>query len=141
MEVTAQGDGSLEYVKDTRASAKDEDIEIHNLQDRPEWCKCSVCREMPTLEENKCCGLKKCVTSYRMFKKYCLYIKARSDVQADDWNFNSNSYRKAAYRQFILWKYGKLGKGNRKVTPSCVVLMVRLQYPSRDGVYMGYKKR
>ena len=37
-------------------------------------------------------------------------------------------------------QYKKLGKGNRKVCPSCVVLAIRLIYPANDGVYMGFKR-
>jgi hypothetical protein len=32
-----------------------------------------------------------------------------------------------------------LGKGNRQICPSCVVLKIREQYPSVTGVYMGYR--
>ena len=45
-----------------------------------------------------------------------LAIRARFDIRAED--YSSNSYRKAAYREYCLWKYGKLGKGNRRVLPS-----------------------
>jgi hypothetical protein len=33
-------------------------------------------------------------------------------------------FAKAAYRQYILWRYKKLGRGNRKVVPSCVVIII-----------------
>ena len=35
-------------------------------------------------------------------------IKARCDMGADDINFSSNSFRKAAYRQYIIWRYSLL---------------------------------
>ena len=112
----------------------------------PEWCKCAHCQEMETKIENTCCGFKKCVTTYRLFGKYCLdkdclmlSLKAWADIRGDEHNFESNNYLKAAYRQFTLWKYGRLGKGNRCGVPSCVVLAVRREYSSRDGVYMRYK--
>ena len=54
-------------------------------------------------------------------------------MRADDLDFSTNSYRKAAYRQYILWRYGRLGKGNRRVCPSCVVRMIRVAYPSANG--------
>ena len=50
------------------------------------------------------------------------------------------SYRKAAYRQYTLWKYGKLGRGNRRILPSCVATMTRHTYPAPDGRYMGYRQ-
>ena len=37
-------------------------------------------------------------------------------------------FRKAAYRQFILDKYGYLGRGNRKVVPSRAVWQVRTKF-------------
>lgn len=66
-------------------------------------------------------------------------IKARADVRADEWNFEMNELRKAAYRQFTLWKYGKLSKGDRRVVPSCCVKKVREAFPSESGHYMGFR--
>ena len=42
-------------------------------------------------------------------------IKARCDILADDFNFSMESFRKAGYRKFALWRYGKLGRGNRRL--------------------------
>lgn len=67
-------------------------------------------------------------------------IRARCDIRAENADYEMNSFRKAAYRQFILWKYGKLGKGNRRVCPSCVVRLVRQTYPALDGQYMGFRR-
>ena len=53
--------------------------------------------------------------------------------------FSMESFRKAAYRQFALWKYGKLGRGNRRVLPACAVRLIRQAYPSADGRYMGFR--
>jgi len=63
------------------------------------------------------------------------------DIRAEERDFSMNWFRLAAYRQYILWRYGKLGKGNRRVCPSCVVVVVRSVYPSADGVYMGFSRR
>ena len=147
IETTNQGRGSLDHVKDALTAAKNEIRQPSNGPDgSPEWCKCAHCQEMETIIENKCCGFKKCVTTYRLFGKCCfdkdclmLSIKAWVDMRADEHNLESNNYGKAEYQQFTLWKYGRLGKGNRRVLPSCVVWAVRREYHSRDGVYMGYK--
>ena len=72
-----------------------------------------------------CCGQSSCITSCIKFLKVCLEkdifeiaIIARANYRADKINFRNNDYRKAAYCQFCLWRYGKLGKGNRRVLPS-----------------------
>ena len=35
-------------------------------------------------------------------------------------------------------RFGKLGKGNRRVVPSCVVWAMRDSFPSATGIYMGF---
>ena len=112
----------------------------------PDWCICNHCVPVKNPHDQKCCGLRKCITSYQLFENPCLdrnvlevAIKARCDIRADDIEFSTNSYLKAAYRQYILWRYGRLGKGNRGVCPSCVVRMIRMAYPAPDGNYLGFK--
>ena len=48
-------------------------------------------------------------------------------------------YRLSAYRQFIHWTYSRLGRGIRRVIPSCVVAAGRREFPEADGVYTGFK--
>ena len=128
------------------------------LQDPPEepgpsnnnelpWCICNKCRAMPTADENVCCRKRPCVSTMGWFDTVVLNrdvlsvaIEARSDIYADDPEYNPASYRKAAYRQFILWQHGHLGRGNRRVVPSCVVWSVRSKYPAPDGVYLGFRE-
>lgn len=146
VELSASGNGSLGHLQDL----------VHVIQDSPDdvqtspaalitWCKCGVCKIMPSAEERKCCGKKRCVTSFHAFRKVCLdrnilvvCVKTQADHFAEDFEFSTNSFRKAAYRQFIMWKYGKLGYGNRRIIPSCVVTMIRAAYPSPNGQYMGF---
>ena len=98
-------------------------------------------------KKNKCCGKARCITSFVTFHNTCtdrevlvLAIRARCDIRVDDPDYSTNSYRKAAYRQYILWRYKKLGRGNRRVCPSCVVLTIRHIYPANDGTYMGFRR-
>lgn len=49
------------------------------------------------------------------------------------------SYRYAAYRQFTWFAHSRLGKSVRRVIPSCVVMEIRKQFPSKDGKYTGFK--
>ena len=55
---------------------------------------------------------KDCVTSYQIFSQCCvnrnvleLAIKYRTDSRAEQFDFSTNELRKAAYRQFVVWKY------------------------------------
>ena len=112
----------------------------------PTWCKCGVCVLMPQDIENKCCGQRRCVTSHTRFQKLCLdpdvlqlTIRNRGDIRNDAADNSTRSFRKAGYRQFVLDRYGYLGKGKRKVCPSCVVKVIRGHYPSQTGVYMGFR--
>ena len=137
------GRGSLDFAKQLVAENLPE--EQPPPSDLP-WCKCGVCSPMETEQENVCCNKRQCITSFRTFYNICLdrdilevCIKARCDIRADEFNFSMESFRKAAYRQFALWTYGKLGRGNRRVLPACAVRMIRRAYPSPDGRYMGFR--
>ena len=112
----------------------------------PDWCKCKMCKPMIQEIENRCCGRVCCGTSTRRFKKLCLdpeilqlCVRNRADIRNDRENNGTAAFRKAAYRQYVLERYGYLGKGNCRVAPSCVVLCIKRQYPSATGVYMGFR--
>jgi P2X purinoceptor 7 len=144
VELLSNGKGSLDYAKNLVKFGGDMP---QDPTEKPPWCTCRVCRPMPHEDENKCCGKIRCVTSYVTFQNICtdrevltMAIRGRSDIRADEPDYSTNSFRKAAYRQYILWRYKKLVKGNRKVVPSCVVLTIRHLYPADDGVYMGFKR-
>ena len=113
----------------------------------PEWCICGRCRQMDLPVENICCQDAKCITTYDHFHLLCLNhpvlttaIHSRCDIRADPIDYSPASYRKAGYRQFILWQDGYLGRGNRRVIPSCAVWAIRDWYPAPDGHYMGFKE-
>lgn len=111
------------------------------------WCVCGYCRPMPQDIENKCCKQASCLTLTARFAKLCLdpdvlelCIRNTGDIRNDREDNSTRSFRKAAYRQFILARHGHLGKGNRRVCPSCIVLKIRENFPSVTGVYMGYRE-
>ena len=118
-------------------------------QDTPEWCKCGMCRPMPTQMESKCCCTRRmeCITVQPLlFHQLVLdgnvldiAMRYREDVLVLDNPRNSENFRHAAYRQYILWQHGRLGQGNRRVTPSCCVLAIRAHYPSPNGIYTGFR--
>ena len=103
---------------------------------------------MPLEVEKVCCRKKNCDAKKPRFKKLCLdpdylelSIKSSADIRNDRQNNSTRTFRKAAYRHYILDKHGYLGKGRRKVAPSCVVWEIREHYPSPSGIYMGFKER
>ena len=118
-----------------------------DVYNTPDWCVCGRCRPMPQEVENKCRKLKKCITLTSRLSKLCLppdvlelCIRNRADIRKDQEDNSTRAFRKAAYRQFILARHGRLGKGNRRVCPSCVVLKIRERFPSVTGIYMGYRE-
>ena len=66
-------------------------------------------------------------------------IQHINDLFAYNEQPGNDNFRHAAYRQFVLWRFGHLGSGNRVVIPSCVVWAIRDRYPSADGTYTGFK--
>lgn len=114
----------------------------------PEWCMCGQCSLMPTQEENKCCTKvrRPCISRTNLFRQLVingnvleLAMRYREDVLVLNNVRNNQNFRHAAYRQYVLWQHGRLGRGNRRVVPSCCVLAIRARYPSPNGIYTGYR--
>lgn len=113
----------------------------------PSFCKCGHCLFMDKPKMNFCCEQDICVTFEPTFqdltKKSVLevagiinYCDTFHDIP--DFN-NSNKYRNSAYRFFILWQVGKLGRHARVCPPACVVARIRQLYPRNDANYTGYE--
>lgn len=49
----------------------------------------------------------------------------------------NNMYRYGAYRQFSRFIYGRLGKTDRRMAPSCVTHAIREEFPAAH--YTGFK--
>ncbi|PIO27687.1 hypothetical protein AB205_0011630 [Aquarana catesbeiana] len=112
---------------------------------------------MPTQVESRCCqeidevalyipeGLT-CITQADTFKSQivhpehvriahlCHHLEGFPQVDAN----NNRRLWKMAYRTFIAWIYGILGKGNRKVIPSCAVNAVREVFPDPNVCYVCF---
>ena len=70
-----------------------------------------------------------------------LQQRFRNDIFARDAQAPQDinkSFRHAAYRQFILWVYGRLHREDRRVVPSCCVKAIRQKYPDPSGHYKGF---
>ena len=115
----------------------------------PDFCLCGFCREMPVPEQRVCCNKRKgkCVieTGRSFFHRAIfdkemlgLALASRNDFYSNSHPRDNLNYRYAAYRQYILWRYGYLGAGNRTPVPSCVTWLIRDQYPDPSGQYVGF---
>ena len=62
----------------------------------------------------------------------------RADLLANGVRHDNRARRHDAYRQYTLWRHGRLTAGDRRVIPACVVKRIREEYPDRDGVYTGF---
>ncbi len=62
-----------------------------------------------------------------------------AEIFAQEPGNGARSMRHAAYRQFVLWRHGRLGNNIRRVIPSCVVWRIRDRFPSPDNLYTGYQ--
>ncbi|KAK3106953.1 hypothetical protein FSP39_003821 [Pinctada imbricata] len=101
----------------------------------PSSCTCNKCREMPTDTEKICCRKQpaSCTTLMpdfqvlilddavlrlaQLYRQDVLVLEADRDINRE--------YRHSAYRQYILWTFGRLGAGVRKTIPSCCVWAIR----------------
>ena len=124
-----------------------------------EWCTCHECKEEAREIDCLCCqevaalnfffdnGRIKCITESPEFTTLCLnelVLKnvltglhvSRGDYLED--KCANRSLRYAAYKQFVWWTFKSLGKGNRKVIPSCVIWKIRNTYFEPDGKYTLY---
>jgi hypothetical protein len=111
------------------------------------FCVCGYCREMPTDKERLCCREKRLCRSMSLaFQNICLdsdnlatAIRSLADTYVFTPIYDNRAMRHSAYRQYVMWIHGHLGKGNRKVMPSFCVWKIRKHYPSHNGQYTGYK--
>ncbi|XP_035679340.1 glycine-rich protein DOT1-like isoform X2 [Branchiostoma floridae] len=116
-----------------------------------DWCTCRNCKEMPLDVEKLCCGggPESCLSRLPDMDLYVLDQPvlriarwARNDVLAlqdgDEPGADLRGFRHAAYRQWVLWHYGRLGQGNRVVVPSCVTFRIRDEFPDPLRQYTGY---
>ena len=106
LELLSNGKGSLDYAKNI---VKFGEPQPNFPSAKPDWCTCGVCRPMPNEEENKCCKKLRCVTSFVTFQNVCtdrdvlvMAIRGRCDIRAEEPDYSTGSFRKAAYRQYIL---------------------------------------
>ncbi|XP_062599370.1 P2X purinoceptor 7-like [Saccostrea cucullata] len=121
-------------------------------------CECGFCEVMRTSIECICCAEVsliqricqdcnlECITQHQTFIDNCLnervlevnlheYIQMEGPL--DDNEPTNEVLRHIAYRRFVFWVWHRLGRGNRKVLPSCVVNKIRDRFPSE--YYTGFQ--
>ena len=54
-------------------------------------------------------------------------------------HMDHSNFRHFAYRNYIDFIHGHLGRQNRKVIPACVVAFIRRKWPDANGQYTGFK--
>eukprot|EP00112_Aurelia_sp_Birch-Aquarium-sp1_P021805 Seg596.8 transcript_id=Seg596.8/GoldUCD/mRNA.D3Y31 product="P2X purinoceptor 7" protein_id=Seg596.8/GoldUCD/D3Y31 len=113
VELSSSGSGSVSHLQDLVKVIQGEPASPTPENPELAWCICNVCVQMSSAEERKCCGKVRCLSSYHVFQKVCLdrdvlevHIKAHADHYAENIEFTTNAFRKAAYRQFIMWRFG-----------------------------------
>lgn len=121
------------------------------------WCLCSMCvnqtvaanchccRESPKLAALAAQAGVSCVTNHPGFAPVSL------NVYVLDLTYNQYKHlygdidmpmhkrrRHLAYRNVVMWAWGRLGKRNRVPLPSCVLDTIRREFPAPDGQYQGH---
>ncbi|XP_074544533.1 P2X purinoceptor 7 [Halichoeres trimaculatus] len=146
---------------ETDSESDTDKAQPRSSQSPTEWCTCGECRAMPTEVENVCCKElnavqnrcrelpeePRCMTLHPGLEPVCLNIyslqNALNIYQADHGPLEAKGRsvraRYLAYRSFVSWCWGYLGKDNRVVIPSCVVLRIQKEYPDEEEEYTGFK--
>ena len=121
------------------------------------WCICGKCRRMETEDESKCCrepgevpgeyfGEHECITNNENFQTVCLHNEVLKTTLfmlnnvRDGINISNQSTRYAGYRQYTWWVHNRLGKGVRKVIPSCAIWAIRDTYPETSNNYVPFQE-
>ena len=121
------------------------------------WCRCGNCRVMESEEESICCrddvpeayfDGKMCITENENFRAVCLQrevlktvLRMLNNMRGDEIYIQNKSLRHAGYRQFTWWVHNRLGRGVRKVIPSCAIWSIRNTYAeSKDSSYVPFQE-
>ena len=144
------------YLLANEGSSRDESTKI-TAERHDCCCQCENCIEMTNIEERVCCqssaeiigdkvGNNKCISLTDGFRDVCLNknvleaaLGSWHIITDENLDISNKSYRFIAYRQYISWIFGWLGKDVRKVIPACAVNKIRMNFPAPDGNYVPYK--
>ena len=139
-----------------RRESSDQEMENREQDEGEMACVCNTCIDMNVEKETLCCVHslknhsnvfqgKECVTETRGFTLVCLEkevletaLGAWHKLVGEKKNLCNRSYRFMAYKQYIWWIYGKLGKDNRMRIPTCVLYKIRKTFPASDNIYVPF---
>ena len=153
--------GSLEpYQFEPLCSSEEEDSNVENsdLYRNDDWCCCQHCEGCNDIKEKICCRSpmifdddvfdgKMCIVESEAFESVCLNkyvlqaaIGAWKEYNYDKKGLDVKNYRFLAYRQYIAWSHGYLGKKRRRPLPNCVIIAIRKRFPDPNNIYVPYSE-
>ncbi|XP_034552718.1 P2X purinoceptor 7-like [Notolabrus celidotus] len=146
---------------DPEGEVPEEAQNVRLRQHVSEWCSCGNCAAMPTEPENRCCletpqVIKRvreveepisCMIQHPGLEPVCLNLYSlqnacniyKADYGPMQLRGINHRYRYPAYRSFVSWCWGFLGRKIRMVIPSCVVLRIRTEFPDAQNQYVGFR--
>lgn len=125
------------------------------------WCTCGECVAVATRDERVCCdksknikklkGSSDCIVQHDSFYSVVLNrdvlesvrqrirVRSKPEIKERYSNQSNNLMRHLAYTQLVHWVNGWQSKGKniRFAIPSCVVNLIRMEYPSPNNTYTG----
>ena len=74
IKLLSNGRRSLDYARNIAKNFDDPEPNDPSAgeEDLPEWCVCGNCVSMENPYEQRCCTIRKCITSYELFQSLCL---------------------------------------------------------------------
>lgn len=115
----------------------------------PRWCNCGNCRFFFESEKTCCCSTKSVcmLQSHEQQRLRSIVLDEVSlrtaingyhlQLREITWNYSNENFRHIAYKQYVSYQHGHLGRGQRISLPNCFLWAVRDKWPS--GHYTGYK--
>ena len=117
---------------------------------QPKWCSWGICIPLESTKNNICCqpdltNGQTCIVQSQTLRDMCMnpgIVEIAGIVNYSvnfhvDPTFSNSKYRNQAYRFFVIWQYGKLGMGQRRAIPACVVTHIRAIFPDEKSMLHG----
>lgn len=149
---------------DTEGDEVSVEVQISLLQqDLSEWCTCGNCATMPSEPENVCCieipqvsrrmqeleDSVRCMVDHPGLEPVCLIVFSlqnalniyRAEYGRLQMRQIQQRHRYLAYRTFVSWCWGFIGRRIRVVIPACVVLRICREFPDPQNVFVGFRQQ